>query len=243
VSAPHPVRQPFAPSLGGAFRDALSDFFYNSLRLLGANLAWGVVFLAFIFLAFAWLPGAIVALVVLIIPTAGLFRLAALIARDRPASFSDAVTGWREFSIPALEVGVAVVGATVVLGANMIVGLWTGQLIGWVIATLAFWGLVAVWAVAIVLWPLLADPERVNDPLATRVRLAATIVLAWPVRVALLACAIGIVLVASTIMLAALLTISVAFVALVASRFVIPLADRIEHRRVSDQATEQTTER
>ena len=232
---------PVTPSVGGAIRDALVDFFYNSLRLLGANLVWGAVFVVFVFLAFTWVPGAIAALVVLIIPTAGLFRLAALIARDRPASFSDAVAGWREFSVPALEVGLAVVGLTVVLGANMIVGLWTGQLIGWVMATLAFWGLVAVWAVALVLWPLLADPERVHDPLATRIRLALTIVLAWPLRVALLALAIGAVLVASTIMLAALLSISVAFVSLVASRFVIPLADRIEDRRASDGSIEQPT--
>ena len=221
-------------TVGGAFRAALSDFFYNSLRLVGANVVWGAGLLLLVVFAVSWLPGAAIVLVLLALPTAGIFRLAALIARDRPASFSDSLEAWRELLVPALAIGLVVGGLTVVLGSNLFVGILTGQLLGWALGTLAFWGLVATWVVVLVFWPLVADPDRSGEPLATRLRLAVAVVFAMPLRVALLFAALAVVIIVSTIMFAALLTISIAFAALVLARFVLPVADRIEGRAAAE---------
>ena len=137
---------------------------------------------------------------------------------------------WRGEVRPALLLGAGVLGATTVLGFNLVTGILSDTLPGWAFATLAFWGLVGTWLFAWVAWPILLDPERATQSVRERLRLAALLVLAHPVRVGALGLVLAALLVVSTIAIVALVTVAVGFSAIVASRYVLPAADRLESR-------------
>ena len=220
---------PTAPSLGGAVRAAAGDAYYHSWRLLPANVVWAaaaILVLATILVA----PLGLLLIPLLALPTAGVFRVTTRIARGASVSFWDAVDAWRTDVLSTLAIGIAVAGATAALGANVVTGLASGSPLGWGLATLAGWGLVALWLLAWTAWPILLDPDRADRPVSARLRLAALLVLAHPLRVGALALALALFLAASTVAVVALGTISVAFAALVASRYVLPAADRLEAR-------------
>jgi hypothetical protein len=78
-------------------------------------------------------------------------------------------------------------------------------------------------------------PVRTADRLAAPRRsaarqLAGLLVLAHPVRLAVLGVALAIFLLASTIAIVALVTVSVVVAALIATRLVLPAADRLDER-------------
>ena len=62
-------------------RAAAIDFYFNSWRLVPANLVWSVLLLAVLFAALVWLP-LLLLLVVLALPTAGMFRIAAKVTHQ-----------------------------------------------------------------------------------------------------------------------------------------------------------------
>ena len=223
-----------APTLSGAARQALGDFFFNSWRLVAANVAWGVGVVAIGLIALTVPLLGLVLAPLLAIPTVGVYRLAALVARGEPASFWDAVEAWRAYAVPALAAGMGATVTAAVLGVNVVGGLLSGSALGWALATLAAWGLAVAWLVALAFWPLLTDPRRDGARqlagLRPALRLAGLLVLAHPVRLAVLGLlALGI-LVASSVAFAALVTVSVAYVALLSSRYLLPAADRLEAR-------------
>jgi hypothetical protein len=222
-------RVPDAKSIGGAFREALSDFFYNSWRLVPANALWGVGLLACIVLFFAWPLPALLVIPLLALPGAGIFRLATLIVRQRAVALSDAFA-WRRFIRPALLTGLALTLVTIVLGTNMLLGFSSGEPLLWVLATAAGWGLLATWVVALPFWPLLLDPARAGTPILDTLKLAATLVFISPGRFAALFLLVAVLFVASLVFFAALLTISVAFIALLLAHYTLPAADRFEQR-------------
>jgi len=121
-----------------------------------------------------------------------------------------------------------VVLAVALLASNVVVGATMGGLGGWVFATLAASGLLGVWVVGFPTWVLVVDPNRADRPLRDRLRLAVLLVLAAPGRMAALGALLLILLLISTVAFAALMTISVSYAALVAARYVLPLADRLE---------------
>jgi hypothetical protein len=82
----------------------------------------------------------------------------------------------------------------------------------------------------VVAWPLVMDPLREGQPLRARLRLAVILVLAHPLRMGALALVLAAFLAASAVLAAALITVSVAYCALVAAHFVLPAADRLEGR-------------
>jgi len=104
----------------------------------------------------------------------------------------------------------------------------TGGLLGWSLATFAAWGLVASWIVGWAAWPVLVDPARPGRPLGNHLRTTLLLVVAHPVRMAGLGAVLAVLLAVSTIALAALVSISVAYTTLVVTRFVLPAADRLE---------------
>jgi hypothetical protein len=226
------------PGLGGAIRSALFDFYYQSIRLVPANLAWGLSLLA---LAVLWAQaGFLAALAVaplLAVPYIGVIRLAALTARGRDVVLSDAFGAYRAYVVPAVIAGAGFVAAAALFGTNILVGASTGGVVGWGFATLAAWGLLATWVVALVYWVLLVDPVREGVPVARTARLAALLVLAAPGRLGALGLVVGVVMAVSTVALAALLTISVAYAGLVTARYVLPLADRFEAFLVAREAS------
>jgi len=220
---------PAAPSLGSTIRAALADLYYHSWRLVPANVVWAVTAIAVLVLAILT-PLGLPAMPLLALPTAGLFRMATRIARGRSVSFWDAADAWRTDLGGTLALGVGLVVAAVVLTTNLVGGIVTGTLVGWAFATLAFWGLVGAWLLAWVAWPVLEDPARSGWPVGDRLQLAGLLVLAHPVRIGLLAVGLAIFLAASLVAIVALLTVSVAVAAVVAARYVLPAADRLDAR-------------
>ncbi|MBA3778465.1 MAG: hypothetical protein H0X16_04040 [Chloroflexi bacterium] len=224
------LRVPAAPRLVGALREALSDFYFNSWRLVPANAVWGLGVLL-VLLAVSTAPILFLVLVPLLaFPVVGLFRMGALIARGESVALSDAFGAWRRYLAPTLVAGIVSTAATIALVINVVFGATSDSFLGWTIAALAGWGLLALWTGMLCFWPLLVDPARADATLRERVRLAAVLPIAFPLRLGLMTVIIGVVMAVSTVLFAALLTIALAYSALVACRYVLPVADRLEGR-------------
>jgi uncharacterized membrane protein YesL len=222
-----------APGLGRAVRSAVVDFYFNSWRLVPANLLWGTVLLALLIGA-SMFPPVLLLTPALALPTVGVFRIAALIARGESVSFWDGLAAWRTMFLPALVIGTTLVGCAAVFLTNIVLGLTSENVLGWVLATLAAWGLLATWVVGWTIWPLVVDPRRAALTVRSRVRIGLLLVLAHPLRLGAMGAVLAVLLAASTVAFAALVSISVAFAALIASRYVLPAADRLE-QRLSDR--------
>jgi hypothetical protein len=221
---------PAAPTLRGACRAAGVDFYYNSWRLVPANVLWGLGLIGLYLVFLVWPIGALVLSPLLALPTVGLYRLAALIVRGESVSFWDGLGAWRRFLGPALVVGTGVVLAGTIFTVNLLGGLTAEDPLGWGFATFAGWGLLLLALLAATIWPLLVDPHRAGWGTRRSLRLAAYLVVAHPLRLAGLAVATGLLLLVSTVAFAALLTIALALAALLGSHFVLPSADRLEAR-------------
>jgi hypothetical protein len=217
-----------------AVRAASVDFYYQSLRLVPANVAWGAGVLAVLAVAM-WLSPtlALVAAPLLGLPFVGIARVTAQIVRGEDVVLSDVATAIRSYAMPALVAGIVTVVAGCVFATNVVGGIAGGGPIGWAFATLAAWGLAALWIAGIAFWPLLVDPVRETIPVAARARLAGLVVVANPVRFAILGAVLAAVTIVSAVAFAALLSVSVAFVSLVATRVTLSAADALDARLVT----------
>ncbi len=223
-------RVPAAPRLVGAFRESAVDFYYNSWRLVPANIVWGVGAMFLLFAVSVRPLAALLLAPLLALPTVGLFRMAALITRGDPVALSDAFEAWRAYLRPVLTAGVLFTVVALVFAVNITVGLASNSFIGAMVAAFAAWGLLVLWTGALAFWPLLVDPRRAEMTMRQRLRLVAILVIAFPLRLSALALTLAVLLVLSAIIFAALITVSIAVCALVASRYILPAADRFEGR-------------
>ena len=221
-------------SAAGPFRLALSDFYFDSLRLIRANLVWGAVVILAVVVGIGWPLAGLILVGLLALPTAAVFRTAADIVR------ADTVAGRHELRWAVgraagrlLIGGVGFVLAGIVCAWNIGVGLANGGAPGWAFATLAAWGLVTLWCAALVFWPVVTDPLRPERPLRDDIAIVAQVLLTEPRRVAGLAVTAAVVVVLSVVLTVAVLTLSVAFVALFACRSVYPILDRMQARSVA----------
>jgi hypothetical protein len=216
-------------SLLGSARASLTDYLENAWRLVLPNLVWGALLVLMLAATsvspFAWLLTPLLA-----VPAIGIFRMAALIVRREPVSAIDAFTAWTRYGVRALAAGTLTFGLGAVFVVNIVTGLQGGGLLGWVFATFAGWGLIAVLVVTTVLWPLLVDPRR--DALGIRggLRLASLLALAFPLRFGALTLVLAAFVAASTLAVVMLLTIAIGLSALVACHYVLPAADRLAVR-------------
>jgi uncharacterized membrane protein YesL len=219
------------PGIGSGLRAALTDFYFNSPRLVGANVVWGAAVGG---LSLVWLVyplGALALAPLLAFPTVGIFRLAARIVRtDGSASFRDSLTAYRAYAGPTLLLGLVSVVAGLVLGTNVVIGLTEAEPVGWAIGTLAAWGLIVLWCGVIVVWPIVVDPERPDYSLRRRLRLVGLLLLAHPGRFALLGIVVGLIAAVSAILVVALLAVGVSYIALLTCRVVYATADAFEAR-------------
>ena len=219
------------PSLLGSVREALSDFFYNSWRLVPLNLVWG---LWFIVVLGTWSSANLVAASILVpllaLPLAGLARMAGLATRREAVHVADALEPLRRRLWPVVVSAIGFTVAAVILGVNVVTGLAVSGLVGAALATASAWGLVVLAGLAVTWWPLVTDPA--HDAVSARniARLCALLLLAHPLRIGLLVAVVVGVMLASTILFAAVLTVSVAFVMLLCAHYVLPAADRLEAR-------------
>jgi uncharacterized membrane protein YesL len=216
-------------SIGQAVRQAATDFYFNSLRFVPANVTWAFVALVVLFAASLW-PPALALAVLLSIPLAGMHRMAALLARGEPTSLGDFVEGMRRFGLHAIGIGAAVALLAAVLGTNLVTGFGSGGPIGWFLGATALWGLVALAMYAVAIWPSLVDPRHEDATLRRRLQLAGLVVIGRPGRLFVLTALIGAILAASTVLLGAIVLVGVSYASLVATRWVLPALDELEAR-------------
>jgi len=216
-------------SIGRAIRQAGIDFYFNSLRFVPANAAWALVALVVLFAAVAW-PPAIILAVMLAIPVVGLHRMAALLARGEATSLSDFVDGMRRYGIAATGVSTGAAIFAFVLTTNTIVGLGSGEPIGWFLGATALYGDIALAMFLVATWPILVDPQRESVSLRRRLQLAALLVIGRPGRLFLVTAIVIVVLAVSIVILAGIVLVGVAYVSLLATRWVLPVADELEAR-------------
>ena len=216
-------------SIGRAIRQAAIDFYFNSLRFVPANAAWALGALVVLFLAVAW-PPAIVLGALLAIPVAGLHRMAALLARGEATSLSDFVDGMRRFGAAAAVVATGASILAFVLTTNMVIGFESGSPLGWFLGATALYGAIALAMFLVAVWPILVDPQRESAPVRRRLQLAALVVIGRPGRLFLLTAIVVVVLAASVVILAGIVLVGVAFTSLLATRWVLPVADELEAR-------------
>jgi hypothetical protein len=223
------TRRPSSPGIAASFRAAAIDFYYQSIRLVPANLLWGVAFV--VWLAVAVATGPLVTLLtapLVAVPYVAVARLAALTVRGRDVVLSDVADAVRRFGLAALVAGALAALAAAILASNAFLGASLGGPVGWVLTTLAATGLIVLWVLGVPFWVLLVDPDREDAPVLRRARLAALLVVAAPARLTWLAFLLAVLLLASTVAFVALLTIAPAYASLVAARYALPLADRLE---------------
>jgi hypothetical protein len=217
------------PRLGPVLREAISDFYYNSWRFGPANVIWTALFVAIVVAAATWSP-AIGLVPLLALPTAGLARMAAIVARGEAVTFSDFRQGMTRAWRPAMLVGVGATALAAILTTNTVLGLGLGGPFGWAFSAFALYADVGLTMILVAFWPLLGDPAREGRSVTEHLKLAALVNLARPGRMAGMTILLAAFLVASTVLFAALVTVSIAYATLVATRYVLPLADRIEGR-------------
>jgi hypothetical protein len=216
-------------TVGGALRAAALDLVSNLWPLLSANVLWALACIVVALVVTAVGPFGLALAALLGIPLAGVFRVAARIQRDHGPTVPDSLAAWRAYALPALALQVALLASAVAFLANLAVAASSGDFAATVFATAAFWMLVAATTYALVAWPIVVDPLRAGEPLSDRLRLAAIVLLGRPGRLLALAVILFLLALAATLVVV-LLTIGVAYVALAACRYVLPLADRLEQR-------------
>lgn len=212
--------------LAVAVRLAGADFAFNTWRFIGANLVFGAGLIVVAVIALGW-PPAIALLPLLAAPLAGMHRMAALLARDEPTTLSDFGDGMRRFGTHAVGVAAAALLAGMVLATNAVAGFTSTEPVGWFIAALAVYGLIALSMLLVAAWPLLVDPARDGWPLRARLRAAALLVFVRPGRLFALTALIAILLVVSTVILGGIVLVTASFASLVATRWVLPAADQL----------------
>jgi uncharacterized membrane protein YesL len=216
-------------SIGRAVRLAASDFYFNSWRFMPANLAWAASVLVASAAAVVW-PPAIVLLVLTAVPLAGIHRMAALLARDEPAGFGDFIDGMRRFGVQAACIGAGAALLAGVLATNVVIGFGGDGPLGWFLGATALYGIAALAMYVVAAWPVLVDPMHDGATFRRRLQLAALLVVGRPGRLLLLSCLIVAVLAVSTVLLAAIVLVGVAYASLVATRWVLPATDELEAR-------------
>jgi hypothetical protein len=234
------ARRPATPGIAAAFRAAAVDFYFQSIRLVPANLLWGAAFLGW--LAVGVGAGPIPALVtapLVAVPYVAAARLAALTVRGRDVVLSDIVSAVRSYGLVALVAGAVAALAVAILASNVILGANMGGVPGWILSTLATTGLIALWVYGVPFWVLLVDPEREEASPLARARIAALLAVAIPGRLSLLALLLAVLLLVSTVAFVALLTIAPTYALLVSARYTLPPADRLE-RWLGDRAAPTT---
>ena len=114
-------------SLAGAIREALFDFYHHSIRLVPANVLWGLVLIGLgwgALVAGLWIP--ILGLPLLGLPLIGIYRLAGHITRGEEVVLSDAIAAARQQFLPALVAAAAIGWSLLLLAFNVVGGLNSG---------------------------------------------------------------------------------------------------------------------
>jgi uncharacterized membrane protein YesL len=211
-------------------RVSAEDLYYHGVRLVVANLVWGIAAVVTAFALTRSAPLGLLALVAMVPMTVGLMGMATAVVRERTVVMSDFGRALRGRLWRLLGLGVAQLALIVVAVFDLLLGIRVGGIVGLILAVVAFYTGLAIWVLALVVWPIVADPERRGESVRSGVRLGALLALAHPIRIGLMALILGVVTLVSTILVAAIITFAAAYIALVAAHYVLPSADRLEGR-------------
>lgn len=220
---------PPAPRLGRVLRTAAEDLYYHGVRLVVANVIWGFGALVTAFALSRSLLG-LLGLLAMVPLTIGLMGMATTLVRERTVVMTDIVRAVRGRFWKLLGLGLAEFGLIGVAGFDLFLGIQVGGIVGLVLSVAAFYSILALWVLALTVWPIVLDPERRSEPMLSAVRLGALLALAHPVRVGLMAAVAAIIALVSMILAAAIISFAAAYIALVVAHFVLPSADRLEGR-------------
>jgi hypothetical protein len=219
---------PPPPGIARSFASGVADFVNNAWRFLTANLIIGVLLLIMaVYVGRS--PLAYLLAIPMILPIAGLMRMAVVEVRSGGARFSDFVSPMRRpWAILAL--GLAQLITMLVMWIDVVVGLGSGQLLPAVLAVGAVDLLLAIWSYSIVTWPLLLDPLHDGEPLRRRLALGVQILFAHPMRVLAFAILAGLLLALATAAIGIVVSFGLAMIWLAIANFSVALADRFEGR-------------
>ena len=209
-------------------RQSALDLYYNFSSFIPANVIFGIVLIVAA-AAVANTPWGAVVGIALVPVTASCMALATTLVRDGHTDLGEFAAVLRRPWL-ALGLGVAQLAVGAVLVVDLLVGAGLGTAIGGVLVVSAVYGLAILWIYAVIAWPIVLDPVRRGDSLASRLRLAAMLLIARPLRMAGLALLVGLFLAVATILVAAIVTFALALAWLVVARSVLPAADRLEGR-------------
>jgi hypothetical protein len=221
---------PPAPRLAGCIRAAATDLYYNSVRLVSANALWGFSLLGAAFLFVTGSLAFAIVLIALVPLTAGLMGMATTLVRRRRLFWSDFAEAIRFRFMPHLGLGVAELFVVTVAVVDVGIGMRSPGLLGPMLVVGGLYTILAVWILSVTTWPLLLDPERAADGIRRTVRLGVLVAIAHPVRMGGLALTLAILLGASLVAAAAIVTVSGALALLIAAHYVLPAAARLEGR-------------
>lgn len=206
---------------------SVRDLLEHPAPLLLANVVWGAIALV---AWTAWLVSPVSGLVLTVVlgwPAAVIAMVAARVVRGEPVAALDALR-WplTRGTVPMLALGAVLVVAVALV--DVTVGLGRGDVVGLVFATVAGWAVVALVALACVVWPILGDPRRQGLGIRRVVRLAVAVAFLHTLRVTAAGLLAALVIAVSTILVAPVLTVSLSLVALMLCRVVLPLADALD---------------
>lgn len=219
---------PPAPRLRRVLREGASDLYYNSWRFLGANTLIGGLLVVILLVAVGTFY-ALGLLLFVVVPCAGMMRMATSLVREGHTDFGEV---WSVIRRPwqVLAIGAVQLALSVILVVDIAIGASLQSLFGTFLMVTAIYGLLIGWTLAVAMWPLLLDPLRDGDSIRRRIRLAALLVIAHPLRIGGLALLIGVLLLVAGLAVMPLITFALAFAWVVAARYVLPAADRLEGR-------------
>jgi hypothetical protein len=208
---------------------AAESFFDDFAIFSAGNLAFGGALLLVALAAQISLVGNLLA-IPLAVPAAGVMRLATAAIRRGTPHFADLLEPYRR---PGRVLGVA--AAQVVMIALLLVDIalfgGSGGLAGSVLSMIALYALLVIAVLSVVAWPLLLDPEHDDWSVRATLRLAVVLLLARPLRIALLALVVGAIVVLSILVVVPILAFGLALAWLTAAHAVLPAADALEGRQ------------
>lgn len=225
------------PGVIGSFGSGVANFVSNAWRFLVANLIFGAMFLVMATYG-SRTPLAYLLAIVLILPVAGLMRMAAVQVRTREgARMSDFLSPMRRpWRILLLGVIQLVIG--LVMWIDVVVGLGSGQWLPVILAIGALYLLLALWSYSLIAWPLLLDPLHDGEPIRARLALGVQVLLAHPMRILAFAILSGALLGLATAAIGIVATFALALIWLSIASFSLTLTDRFEGQLANAAGTD-----
>jgi len=168
-------------------------------------------------------------LIPLALPAAAVMRMATVHVRrgvvGMPAFAEGLHHPWRTLALATGQLLIAFL-----FTVDITLGWSVGGLAGGVLAISGFYGLLALWAYAIVAWVLLLDPRADGQRVRYTLRVAAFVLVSRPLPALGLALLLALILAISVVSLLGIFTIGFALACLTAAHWVLPTADLLLDR-------------